>query len=145
MAQICHGLCSVRPYLFIENSHFGRTINPRGFLINELWLNQQQPSTSLVLEPLAPSPVITVATHFNELKFFYLLPVPPLYVRIQGLNHPLVSGVATRISCSSAGARPEPDIVWNKDSNEIQTMIRGASKTVSFPFKQFTCERERTD
>lgn len=56
--------------------------------------------------------------------------MPPLYVRIQGLNHPLVSGVATRISCSSAGARPQPEIVWNKDSNEIQTMMRSASKTV---------------
>lgn len=46
---------------------------------------------------------------------------------MQGLNQPLVSGVRTRVTCSSAGARPQPQIVWNKGG----VAIRGASQTVS--------------
>lgn len=53
--------------------------------------------------------------------------VSPLFVRMQGLNQPLVSGVRTRVTCSSAGARPQPQIVWNKGG----AAIRGASQTVS--------------
>lgn len=53
--------------------------------------------------------------------------VAPLFVLLQGLNHPLVSGVRTQVSCSSAGARPQPQIVWNKGG----IVMRGASQTVS--------------
>lgn len=53
----------------------------------------------------------------------------PLYVRLQGLNHPLVAGVRTQITCSSAGARPIPHIIWNKGGQ----MMRGATQTVSVP------------
>lgn len=55
------------------------------------------------------------------------LAVPPLFVRLQGLNHPLVSGVRTQANCTSAGARPSPQIVWNKGG----VLMRGATQTVS--------------
>ncbi|XP_059609040.1 hemicentin-1 [Phlebotomus argentipes] len=55
------------------------------------------------------------------------LKLPPLYVRLQGLNHALVAGVRTQISCSSAGARPPPEIIWNKGG----LLMRGASQTTS--------------
>ena len=58
--------------------------------------------------------------------FVIVISVPPLYVRLQGLNHPLVSGVRTQISCSSAGARPAPQIIWNKGG----IVMRGATQTV---------------
>lgn len=64
--------------------------------------------------------------HFIFFSCFFLA-VPPLYVRLQGLNHPLVSGVRTHVTCSSAGARPSPQIIWNKGG----TLMRGASQTVS--------------
>lgn len=60
-------------------------------------------------------------------EFQCLHAVSPLFVRMQGLNQPLVSGVRTRVTCSSAGARPQPQIVWNKGG----AGIRGASQTVS--------------
>lgn len=53
--------------------------------------------------------------------------VSPLFVLLQGLNHALVSGVRTQVSCSSAGARPQPQIVWNKGG----IVMRGATQTVS--------------
>jgi CD80-like C2-set immunoglobulin domain len=52
--------------------------------------------------------------------------VPPLYIHIQGLNHPLTSGVKVHLSCSTAGARPVPQIVWTKGTQVMQ----GASQTV---------------
>ncbi|XP_055706645.1 uncharacterized protein LOC129803854 isoform X2 [Phlebotomus papatasi] len=55
------------------------------------------------------------------------LKLPPLFVRLQGLNHALVAGVRTQISCSSAGARPPPEIIWNKGG----LLMRGASQTTS--------------
>lgn len=63
---------------------------------------------------------------FVFLSLFHVA-VSPLFVRMQGLNQPLVSGVRTRVTCSSAGARPQPQIVWNKGGDAI----RGASQTVS--------------
>lgn len=65
--------------------------------------------------------------NINWCAFYFTQTVPPLYVRLQGLNHPLVSGVRQQISCSSAGARPPPQIVWNKGG----IVMRGASQTVS--------------
>ena len=58
--------------------------------------------------------------------FLVLVTVPPLYVLIQGLNHPLISGVRTQISCIQTGARPPPQIVWNKGG----IVMRGAAQTV---------------
>ncbi|XP_055387368.1 uncharacterized protein LOC129615952 isoform X2 [Condylostylus longicornis] len=53
--------------------------------------------------------------------------LPPLYVRLQGLNHPLAAGVRTQITCTSAGARPPPQIVWNKGG----IIMRGATQSTS--------------
>lgn len=69
----------------------------------------------------------------KQLKFlfncnlFHLILVPPLYIHIQGLNHPLTSGVKVHLSCSSAGARPIPQIVWTKNMQIMQ----GSSQSVS--------------
>lgn len=70
-------------------------------------------------------------TRVNENPFtlgnsFVIYLVPPLYIHIQGLNHPLTSGVKVHLSCSTAGARPIPQIVWTKGSQVMQ----GASQTV---------------
>lgn len=56
--------------------------------------------------------------------------VPPLYVQLKGLNHPLVAGMRTQISCSSAGARPPPQILWSKGG----VAMRGPTQTVSCLF-----------
>ncbi|KAG5673612.1 hypothetical protein PVAND_003641 [Polypedilum vanderplanki] len=53
--------------------------------------------------------------------------LPPLYIHIHGLNHPLTSGVKVHLSCSTAGARPIPQIIWMKGSQIMQ----GASQTTS--------------
>lgn len=42
---------------------------------------------------------------FFNFPIFVVVTVPPLYVLIQGLNHPLISGVRTQISCVQTGAR----------------------------------------
>lgn len=55
-----------------------------------------------------------------------LFSVPPLYIHIQGLNHPLTAGVKVHLSCSTAGARPIPQVVWSKGGHVMQ----GASQTV---------------
>lgn len=65
--------------------------------------------------------------YFTHMCAAYTPKVPPLYVRLQGLNQPLVASVRTQVSCSSAGARPSPQIVWNKGG----IVMRGASQTVS--------------
>lgn len=52
--------------------------------------------------------------------------MPPLYIHIQGLNHQLTSGVKVHLSCSTAGARPIPEIVWTKGSQVMQ----GSSQSV---------------
>lgn len=57
---------------------------------------------------------------------FWVHLVPPLYIHIQGLNHPLTSGVKVHLSCSTAGARPVPQVVWMKGTQVMQ----GASQTV---------------
>ncbi|XP_070490532.1 uncharacterized protein side-V [Chironomus tepperi] len=53
--------------------------------------------------------------------------LPPLYIYIHGLSHPLTSGVKVHLSCSTAGARPIPNIVWTKGTQAMQ----GASQTTS--------------
>lgn len=78
--------------------------------------------------------------HSRENSFVIYL-VPPLYIHIQGLNHPLTSGVKVHLSCSTAGARPIPQIVWTKGSQVMQ----GASQTVCSVWIariiiNFTCE-----
>lgn len=67
------------------------------------------------------------------LVFFFLISVPPLYVQLKGLNHPLVAGMRTQISCSSAGARPPPQILWSKGG----VAMRGPTQTVSCLFLFF--------
>lgn len=69
--------------------------------------------------------LMSMKTYSNENSFVIYL-VPPLYIHIQGLNHPLTSGVKVHLSCSTAGARPIPQIVWTKGSQVMQ----GASQTV---------------
>jgi CD80-like C2-set immunoglobulin domain len=63
---------------------------------------------------------------FSTLSCFTSSLVPPLYIHIQGLNHQLTSGVKVHLSCSTAGARPVPQIVWTKGSQVMQ----GASQSV---------------
>ncbi|CAO1420449.1 unnamed protein product [Diamesa hyperborea] len=53
--------------------------------------------------------------------------LPPLYIHIQGLNHPLTSGVKVHLSCSSAGARPIPQIVWTKNMQIMQGSSQSSS------------------
>lgn len=62
-----------------------------------------------------------------RVSFSIFFAVPPLYIHIQGLNHPLTSGVKVHLSCSTAGARPIPQIAWTKGTQTMQ----GASQTVS--------------
>lgn len=83
---------------------------------------------------------MSMKTYSNENSFVIYL-VPPLYIHIQGLNHPLTSGVKVHLSCSTAGARPIPQIVWTKGSQVMQ----GASQTVCSEkiakiIVNFTCE-----
>ncbi|KAL5288106.1 hypothetical protein ACFFRR_008764 [Megaselia abdita] len=44
----------------------------------------------------------------------------PLFVRLQGLNHPLTAGVSTTVTCASSGARPPPQILWHKGGVEVR-------------------------
>ncbi|ETN58361.1 sidestep protein [Anopheles darlingi] len=53
--------------------------------------------------------------------------LPPLYVRMQGLRETLTAGVKTQVSCTTAGSRPAPSVVWTKGSS----VIRGSSQTTS--------------
>lgn len=71
---------------------------------------------------------LATCTHVWSFSLNFLLSlVPPLYIHIQGLNHQLTSGVKVHLSCSTAGARPVPEIVWTKGSQVLQ----GSSQTVS--------------
>jgi hypothetical protein len=63
---------------------------------------------------------------YSSYTLFYVFIVPPLYIYIHGLSHPLTSGVKVHLSCSTAGARPIPQIVWTKGTQAMQ----GASQTV---------------
>ena len=64
--------------------------------------------------------------------------MPPLYIHIQGLNHPLTSGVKVHLSCSTAGARPVPQIIWTKGTQVMQ----GASQTVCYSSQSLSISHE---
>ncbi|XP_055845116.1 uncharacterized protein LOC129911368 [Episyrphus balteatus] len=53
--------------------------------------------------------------------------LPPLNILLQGINHPIVAGVRTHVTCTSVGARPPPRIIWKKGGVEM----RGATQSTS--------------
>lgn len=65
---------------------------------------------------------------FMEIIFFYIISVPPLSLLLQGLNHALVAGTRTHVTCTAVGARPAPHIVWAKGGQ----VIKGATQSVRF-------------
>ncbi|XP_031774397.1 nephrin-like isoform X3 [Apis florea] len=51
----------------------------------------------------------------------------PLWVRMQGKNHPFSAGTIYEITCEVVGARPTPKITWSKGS----MMLRDTRQTIS--------------
>ncbi|XP_076165679.1 nephrin isoform X4 [Ptiloglossa arizonensis] len=43
----------------------------------------------------------------------------PLWVRMQGTNHPFSAGTTYEIGCEVVGARPTPKIIWSKGSTTL--------------------------
>lgn len=62
------------------------------------------------------------------LIIFSLFSVPPLSLLLQGLNHALVAGTRTHVTCTAVGARPPPQILWSKGGQ----LIKGATYSVSY-------------
>ncbi|KAM7345261.1 sidestep V [Cochliomyia hominivorax] len=53
--------------------------------------------------------------------------LPPLSLLLQGLNHALVAGTRTHVTCTAVGARPAPQIVWSKGGQ----LLKGATQSTS--------------
>ncbi|KNC28310.1 hypothetical protein FF38_05180 [Lucilia cuprina] len=53
--------------------------------------------------------------------------LPPLSLLLQGLNHALVAGTRTHVTCTAVGARPAPQIIWSKGGQQI----KGATQSTS--------------
>ncbi|XP_073845345.1 sidestep V [Musca autumnalis] len=60
-------------------------------------------------------------------KFILDMNLPPLSLLLQGLNHALVAGTRTHVTCTSVGARPAPQIIWSKGGQ----IIKGATQSTS--------------
>lgn len=60
--------------------------------------------------------------------------VPPLSLLLQGLNHALIAGTRTHVTCTAVGARPAPQIVWKKSGQ----VLKGATQSVSLPSRTNT-------
>lgn len=60
-------------------------------------------------------------------KVILEMKLPPINILLQGINHPIVAGVRTQITCTSTGARPPPKIIWKKGHVDIQ----GATQSTS--------------
>lgn len=69
---------------------------------------------------------------FNLFLFFSLISVPPLSLLLQGLNHALVAGTRTHVTCTAVGARPAPQIIWSKGGQ----ILKGATQSVGNLFRQ---------
>uniref|UniRef100_A0A1A9UND1 Ig-like domain-containing protein n=1 Tax=Glossina austeni TaxID=7395 RepID=A0A1A9UND1_GLOAU len=53
--------------------------------------------------------------------------IPPLSLLLQGLNHAVVAGTRTHVTCTAIGARPPPHIVWSKGGQ----ILKGATQSTS--------------
>ncbi|CAD7012762.1 unnamed protein product [Ceratitis capitata] len=53
--------------------------------------------------------------------------LPPLSLLLQGLNHALIAGTRTHVTCTAVGARPAPQIVWKKAGQ----ILKGATQSTS--------------
>ncbi|KAH8305876.1 hypothetical protein KR018_000382, partial [Drosophila ironensis] len=53
--------------------------------------------------------------------------LPPLSLLLQGLNHAVVAGTRTHVTCTAIGARPPPEIIWSKAGQ----ILRGATASTS--------------
>ncbi|KAH8358190.1 hypothetical protein KR084_007445, partial [Drosophila pseudotakahashii] len=53
--------------------------------------------------------------------------LPPLSLLLQGLNHAVIAGTRTHVTCTAIGARPPPEIVWSKAGQ----IVRGATSSTS--------------
>uniref|UniRef100_A0A6P4FBB0 Uncharacterized protein LOC108049650 n=1 Tax=Drosophila rhopaloa TaxID=1041015 RepID=A0A6P4FBB0_DRORH len=53
--------------------------------------------------------------------------LPPLSLLLQGLNHAVIAGTRTHVTCTAIGARPPPEIIWSKAGQ----IVRGASTSTS--------------
>ncbi|KAM8713629.1 hypothetical protein ACLKA7_013880 [Drosophila subpalustris] len=46
--------------------------------------------------------------------------LPPLSLLLQGLNHAVVAGTRTHVTCTAIGARPPPHIIWSKAGQQLK-------------------------
>ncbi|XP_067633168.1 uncharacterized protein side-V [Eurosta solidaginis] len=53
--------------------------------------------------------------------------LPPLSLLLQGLNHALVAGTRTHVTCTAVGARPPPQIKWTKAGQ----VLKGSTQSTS--------------
>ncbi|XP_016947465.1 uncharacterized protein LOC108022831 [Drosophila biarmipes] len=53
--------------------------------------------------------------------------LPPLSLLLQGLNHAVIAGTRTHVTCTAIGARPPPEIIWSKAGQ----IVRGATSSTS--------------
>ncbi|KAI8037622.1 hypothetical protein M5D96_009786 [Drosophila gunungcola] len=53
--------------------------------------------------------------------------LPPLSLLLQGLNHAVIAGTRTHVTCTAIGARPPPEIIWSKAGQ----IVRGATASTS--------------
>ncbi|XP_075168713.1 sidestep V [Haematobia irritans] len=60
-------------------------------------------------------------------KFILDMNLPPLSLLLQGLNHALVAGTRTHVTCTAVGARPAPQIIWSKGGQ----VLKGATHSTS--------------
>ncbi|KAH8354979.1 hypothetical protein KR093_003272, partial [Drosophila rubida] len=51
--------------------------------------------------------------------------LPPLSLLLQGLNHAVVAGTRTHVTCTAIGARPPPHIIWSKAGQ----VLKGATQS----------------
>ncbi|XP_023160953.2 nephrin isoform X1 [Drosophila hydei] len=53
--------------------------------------------------------------------------LPPLSLLLQGLNHAVVAGTRTHVTCTAIGARPPPHIIWSKAGQ----ILKGSSQSTA--------------
>ncbi|XP_002092571.3 uncharacterized protein LOC6531784 [Drosophila yakuba] len=53
--------------------------------------------------------------------------LPPLSLLLQGLNHAVIAGTRSHVTCTAIGARPPPEIIWSKAGQ----IVRGATSSTS--------------
>ncbi|XP_055919281.1 uncharacterized protein LOC129951237 [Eupeodes corollae] len=100
-------------------------ILPDGTVRNVLHLLNISRADLLVVYTCQASNGHIVAVLSGKVKIEMKL--PPLNILLQGINHPIVAGVSTHVTCTSVGARPPPQIIWKKGGVDI----RGATQSTS--------------